>query len=654
MGRSHHYHLTVPPPSQGTLFLNNPQTGGTPVSPGQVIPPTQISQLFFQTAPGFTGGTFTYTATDDLGAESLTPGTVSLNLSTTSNIPPSVASPTNQIPPGATVNLTGISGTDPDGTIASFTILTTPSPGQGALFLGNPAAGGTPVSPGQAITPAQVNQLFFRPTPNFTGGTFTYTATDNLGATDPTPGTVNLTLPGVTPPGGDDGGGVTPTPGSNLLPTAENLTVDTTPDLANQLPPLFAIDPDGSIGEIILLTLPTPDQGILYLGSPFAGGTPIALGQELTPAEASQLYFQATSEFTGGSFTYYAIDNLGGDSNTATVRLNSATGVNPLNPEARCRPGRTIRGQNRPNNLRGTSDRDTILGRSKNDSLRGLDCADMLDGAQGDDRAFGGNAADMVRGRSGHDRLNGDDGDDRMEGGTGRDQISGDRGNDTGMGNGGNDDLRGKGGNDNMIGNKGNDRMFGGVGKDALSGRQDRDFIRGGAGDDIIRGGLGFDNLSGDQKADIVDGGGGNDMVRGGGGIDSLYGKRGNDRIFGGTQVDYISGNQGNDRIIGGGGADIITGGLGSDHFVYRNVGQGGDIIREFRVRRDKIDVRSIFSRPEYGRSNEFRRYLRRVQLGSDTVIRIDANGDRAGGFQDFITLLNVNANRLTVRDFIL
>ncbi|MEG4532731.1 hypothetical protein, partial [Microcoleus sp. D2_18a_D3] len=64
---------------------------------------------------------------------------------------------------------------------------------------GDPANGGVAVTPGQVLTPAQLQQLFFSTTGNFTGANFTYSATDNSGATSPAVATVAAILRPVTP-----------------------------------------------------------------------------------------------------------------------------------------------------------------------------------------------------------------------------------------------------------------------------------------------------------------------------------------------------------------------------------------------------------------------------------------------------------------------
>ncbi|MCC3544633.1 MAG: hypothetical protein JGK21_30795, partial [Microcoleus sp. PH2017_22_RUC_O_B] len=139
------------------------------------LTPAQISQLFFQSTGAFTGANFTYSATDNQGLTSPAVATVSVLLPGV-NQPPVANNANVAVAPGGTIPLTGLGGTDPDGTVASYKIDTLPPAAQGVLFLGNPANGGVAVTPGQVLTPAQISQLFFQSTGAFTGANFTYAA----------------------------------------------------------------------------------------------------------------------------------------------------------------------------------------------------------------------------------------------------------------------------------------------------------------------------------------------------------------------------------------------------------------------------------------------------------------------------------------------
>ncbi len=140
-----------------------------------MLTPAQISQLFFKSTGAFTGANFNYSATDDKGLSSPAPATIAALLAPAPTPTPTPApTPLNQPPvtnnanlaiaPNSSVPLPGLGGTDPDGSIASYTINTLPTAAQGVLFLGDPAQGGVAVTPGQVLTPAQIQQLFFKST----------------------------------------------------------------------------------------------------------------------------------------------------------------------------------------------------------------------------------------------------------------------------------------------------------------------------------------------------------------------------------------------------------------------------------------------------------------------------------------------------------
>jgi Ca2+-binding RTX toxin-like protein len=158
----------------------------------------------------------------------------------------------------------------------------------------------------------------------------------------------------------------------------------------------------------------------------------------------------------------------------------------------------------------------------------------------------------------------------------------------------GNDDLDAGAGNDRIFGGKGSDRLNGGADDDRLIGGGDNDILRGDSGDDIAKGGAGNDRveggdgndtLSGQKGADTILGGTGNDVLRGNRGADVLEGHGGSDRLFGGA---------GNDFITGGNGRDIMAGGGGWDEFIYNDMSEGNDVIRDFDDVMDLINVSAL------------------------------------------------------------
>jgi Ca2+-binding RTX toxin-like protein len=547
----------------------------------------------------------------------------------TLNNPPQVFSFAETLLPGTTIILDGASSTDPsDGFFAtdpdipdgdfiqSFQILTLPDPAQGTLFVGDPLTGGVPVTIGTTLTPEQIQTIYFQSTSGFSGATFTYTATDSRGTEAEVPATVTLNLrdPNNNPP--------------NTNPSELRLPRST----ARLVPGLSGTDLDGddTIQFFQILTVPPANEGQLFLGDPAQGGTPITQGQRLTPTEITQVFFQSSSTFNGSSFTYAAIDDQGEiDPTPATVNLIFEFGRDPVS----CPPGRTFNGNNRDNKIDGTPLFDQLRGFAGNDRIRGFDCNDILQGGRGNDVMAGGADRDVLKGQQNNDVARGNAGDDVIDLGLGRDRGFGGKGDDIVDGRRGDDRIEGRGGNDNLRGGKGKDKLNGGPNQDFLDGQQGNDELKGGKGDDTMNGGLGQDRLRGSRKFDRVTARRGNDVAWGGPGNDALFGNRGNDRLSGNTQADRLLGGFGNDILTGGGGSDEIRTGAGADRINYRSALHGVDTIVDFNVARDLINLRRIFNKPEYGNSDRFRAYVRLRDGDAGAILRVDSNGDAAGGF---------------------
>ncbi len=92
--------------------------------------------------------------------------------------------------------LAPLAGTDADGTITEFTIVTIPPASQGVLKWDDDNDASTPpvaVAAGQTIPVASAGSLFFDPAPTFIGNaTFTYAAVDNAGEEDASPATYTI------------------------------------------------------------------------------------------------------------------------------------------------------------------------------------------------------------------------------------------------------------------------------------------------------------------------------------------------------------------------------------------------------------------------------------------------------------------------------
>jgi hypothetical protein len=230
---------------------------------------------------------------------------------------------------GSNSNVVGLSGTatDPNATIASYSIVTLPPAAQGILYLGNPSSGGTPIQLGQTLTPSQLSQLYFASTPSFNGSSFTYTATDSNGKIGATPSTVTL--------GVNDPPVVYNTTLSRVL---SNTTVRVQAPLDDNNPPPPVSNLTGPIGTDIdrspvasytILSLPTARQGKLFLGNPNRGGKAVKVNQVLSPDQISTLFFRASSNFQKkATFDYSATDTLGVSAvNPATVTITGFTNI---------------------------------------------------------------------------------------------------------------------------------------------------------------------------------------------------------------------------------------------------------------------------------------------------------------------------------------
>ncbi|RDC63171.1 lectin-like domain-containing protein [Adhaeribacter pallidiroseus] len=297
---------SLPNTNQGILYLAN---GTTAVTLNQVLNQAQASTLKFDPAAGFTGtALFTYTVTDNSGAFDASPATYSLTILI--NNPPVATDVTNATTLANTAAATAISAlaaTDADGTIASYTISTIPTAAQGILALG-----GTAVTAGQIITPAQATTLTFDPAATFTGiASFTFTAADNRGTTDDTPALYRIPV--------------------NAAPLASDVITSTANEtITTNINALSATDTDGTIASFTIVSLPNA-------GTLLVNGIAATIGQVITPTQATQLSYTAPTINGNGAgqnntFTYRATDNNSVISNTATYTIpvsNTDRGNNP-------------------------------------------------------------------------------------------------------------------------------------------------------------------------------------------------------------------------------------------------------------------------------------------------------------------------------------
>ncbi len=177
---------------------------------------------------------------------------------------------------------------------------------------------------------------------------------------------------------------------------------------------------------------------------------------------------------------------------------------------------------------------------------------------------------------------------------------------------------------DTMYGGDGVDYLRGGDGNDYLYGESDTDALWGGAGADTIDGGVGDNDIArytggdavninlltstflgghaeGDVLIDIerIEGSTFDDTLVADNVGRGLLGERGSDIITGGTGNDTLYGDynggplagDGDDTIDGGSGDDSMIGGTGEDVFVFAQHIGDTDIITDFTLSDDTIDL---------------------------------------------------------------
>ena len=90
------------------------------------------------------------------------------------------------------------------------------------------------------------------------------------------------------------------------------------------------------------------------------------------------------------------------------------------------------------------------------------------------------------------------------------------------------------------------------------------------------------------------------------------------------------------------------------DTFTFDDAFAGRDIITDFAIADDVIDISNITTGELFQSDTPFEDYVRLVSLGSDTVVRIDLNGDLPTRLSRPVALLdNVAPDDLTDDNFI-
>ncbi|MEJ6392007.1 tandem-95 repeat protein [Gymnodinialimonas sp. 2305UL16-5] len=302
---------TLPPSSQGTLFLIDGRTGAEVAVPAGVdLPPGAIATLFFRPAADFSGSvtTFDYTLTDTDG------DTDTANVDITVDAVPDVASDAQDVQEAIETQLNLLDNDSDFGNgPATFTFDTVPAPGDGMLTYTDDATGlatnvvaGTPLSEAEMRTVAFTSQTgVFGPIP-----TFSYTATDADGDTD----TANVDL--------------------SVLAAVDAMddNVTTPEDTPVALNPLSNDDPGGPNATAAVTSIPSAAQGTLtYIDA--AGATQTITGPTtLTRAEFGSLRFVPTTGFNGPVDPInYTISDPGGNTDSAVINITVDGLPDPVN-----------------------------------------------------------------------------------------------------------------------------------------------------------------------------------------------------------------------------------------------------------------------------------------------------------------------------------
>ncbi|GHE85510.1 serralysin [Aliiroseovarius zhejiangensis] len=298
----------------------------------------------------------------------------------------------------------------------------------------------------------------------------------------------------------------------------------------------------------------------------------------------------------------------------------------------------------------------------------------------GDDKIYGNKKSNTLISNEGDDKIYDYGGNDKIYSGPGNDKIYASSGNDVIKGGKGSDwllfttskkatlNLDNTGAQNTGYGRdtvSSIENVWGGKSADKIYGNDASNFLVGNTGDDSLYGREGNDKIYGGRHSDKLLGGKGADQIYGGKGYDVMYGETGDDLLIAGPHRDKLFGGKGEDTLVGGEGFDRMYAGIDNDRdvFVFYEVeesttGSYRDQIYQFDSGEDDLDLAAIDASVNlagdqafvFSKSGAQAHAVWTVDVGSDTLVRADIDGDAKADFE----VLVVGVDTLYGSDFIL
>jgi VCBS repeat-containing protein len=277
-----------------------------------------------------------------------------------------------------------------------------------------------------------------------------------------------------------------------------------------------------------------------------------------------------------------------------------------------------------------------------------------------------------LRGSNFNDILTGDAGNNVLEGGLGDDRLDGvgSTGNTasyehatpdamSGLGVGVNLTIQGSATSQNTI-RAGTDTLIniqnvrGSAGKDTLIGDGNDNVLEGGPGADSLNGGIGTDTASYEHAEGVTTGAGPAAIHLGiTANLANASGNTGDAEGDSYSSIENLTGSQFSDILSGNAGPNTLFGLGGNDIFVFNSGSGGHDVVGDFLVGHDKIELNNFLGPDPSGNPNWFADWTASgafTQQGNDTLIHLDVTDVTD---QDTILLKNVMAASLHANDFL-